>query len=81
MATLIEEPKATPSERLEARRQLMGCRVCAWLASLDEKTRKGWAQALANPRYTHTMVAGEIALDGGEVSADSVANHRSKAHR
>jgi hypothetical protein len=81
MTTPTDESRPTPSERLEARRQLMGCRVCAWLSTLDEKTRKGWAQALANPRYTHTMVAAEIALDGGEVSADSVAGHRSKAHR
>jgi len=72
---------STPIERLEARKQIAGCRVCAWLATLDEKARRDWASAIANPRYGHQMVAEEMHVDGAEVSGDSVANHRQKGHR
>lgn len=73
-------PKS-PTERLELRKQVKDCKVCAWLLGLDEKARKEWTVAIANPRYGPTMIASEIAIDGGEVSADGVANHRAKAHR
>lgn len=88
MATLIEEHKATPAERLELRKQLSECRVCAWLSTLDEKTRKDWAQALGNPRYGHSAVAAEISADQGaagyvgpDVGESSVDTHRRRGHR
>lgn len=78
---------ATPTERLEIRKQLSECRVCAWLATLDEKTRRDWAQAIANPRYGGKLIASEIMLDvgasgynGPEVGESSIETHRRKAH-
>lgn len=71
----------TPTERLEVKRQIMQCKVCAWLSTLDDKNRREWAQAIANPRYSGPMVAAEIAVDGGDVSEGSVQNHRQKGHR
>lgn len=78
----------TPTERLESRKQLGECRVCAWLASLDEKTRRDWAQAIANIRFGAGLIASEIALDisaagydGPDIGESSVDTHRRKAHR
>lgn len=71
----------TPTERLEVQLQVKMCKVCAWLATLDDKSRREWAQAIANPRFSAPMVAAEIRVDGGDVSEGSVQNHRQKAHR
>lgn len=78
----------TPAERLELRKQLSECRVCAWLATLDEKERKEWAVAIANPRFGATAIAAEIQLDqiaaeygGVEIGESSVDTHRRKMHR
>lgn len=78
----------TPVERLEARKQLSECRVCAWLSTLDEKDRKDWAVALGNPRYGNTAVAAEIRIDqeslsyaGMPAGESSVETHRNRAHR
>lgn len=71
----------TPTERLEVKRQIQQCKLCAWLSTLDDGTRRGWVQAIANPRFGAPMVASEIAVDGGDVSEGSVANHRQKGHR
>ena len=78
---------ATPVERLELRKQLSECRVCAWLATLDEKDRKGWAIAIGNPRYSPGAVAAEIQLDqqaanyaGQMVGESSVDTHRRRGH-
>jgi len=79
---------ATPSERLEVKKQLSECRVCAWLATLDEKTRREWAQAIANTRFGAGLLASEITLDaraaeyaGLDVGESSVDTHRRKVHR
>jgi len=78
----------TPAERLELRKQLSECRVCAWLITLDEKDRKEWAVAIANPRFGATAIAAEIRIDqiaakydGVEVGESSVDTHRRKMHR
>jgi hypothetical protein len=78
----------SPAERLEQRKQLQECRVCAWLATLAEKDRKDWAQAIANPRYGATSIAAEVRIDilrdgyaGPEVGESSIDTHRRKAHR
>lgn len=78
----------SPAERLELRKQLQECRVCAWLSSLPEKDRKEWAQAIANPRYGATAIAAEVRVDitasgyaGPEVGESSIETHRRKAHR
>jgi len=78
----------SPIERLEVRKQLQECRVCAWLVTLDEKARRDWAQAIGNPRYSHSAIAAEIRIDqmaadyhGPEVGESSVDTHRRKAHR
>lgn len=78
----------TPMERLEARKQLQECRVCAWLSTLEDKDRRDWSQALSNIRYGHGMVATIIREDqvvagyrGPEVGESSVETHRRKAHR
>lgn len=77
----------SPSERLEMRRQLADCRVCAWLSTLDEKSRKEWQEAILNPRYSAGLVAAEIAVDvaadysGPTIGESSIDTHRRKAHR
>lgn len=79
----------TPLERLVAKQALKDCRVCAWLATLDEATRKGWAQAIADRRFSHGMVAAEIMLDatpasgyfGPGIGESSVNTHRQRGHR
>ena len=78
----------TPMERLESRKQLQECRVCAWLSTLEDKDRRDWAQALANIRYGNSMVATIVREDqvasgytGPEAGESSVETHRRKAHR
>lgn len=78
---------ATPVERLELRKQLSECRVCAWLATLDEKDRKAWAIAIGNPRYSPSAVAAEIQLDQTEAGygglacgESSIDTHRRRGH-
>lgn len=76
-----------PSERLELRRQLELCRVCAWLATLPPDLRADWVAAIDNLRFPHSAVAAEIRIDqeaagyrGQEVVADSVRTHRVRGH-
>lgn len=78
----------TPTERLETKKALQECRVCAWLATLDEKDRREWAKALADSRFGAGLVASEIAVDmestgygGPQVGESSVQNHRQRRHR
>lgn len=78
----------TPTERLETKRQIMACRVCAWMSTLDEKTRKSWAEAVNNTRYSNGMVANEIMVDiatseyqGEPIGESSIATHRRGMHR
>ena len=78
----------SPVERLELRKQLTECRVCAWLATLDEKDRKDWAIAIANPRYSPGSIAAEAQLDqtaanysGQSIGESSIDTHRRKGHR
>jgi hypothetical protein len=78
----------TPMERLELRKQLSECRVCAWLSSLDEKDRKEWAIAIANPRFGPGSIAAEVQIDqsaagyaGLSIGESSIDTHRRKGHR
>lgn len=78
----------TPLERLTAKKALLDCRVCAWLATLDEPTRRGWAQAIADRRFGGGLVAAEILIDAQEsgytgpaVGESSIQNHRQRGHR
>jgi len=78
----------TPMDRLETRKQLNECRVCAWLSSLDEKDRKEWAIAIANPRFSPGLIAAEVQIDQTAASYDglgigesSIDTHRRKIHR
>lgn len=71
----------TPTERLEAKLLIQQCKTCAFLATLPDKERREWAQAIANPRFSAPLVAAEIQAEGGDVSEGSVQNHRQKAHR
>jgi hypothetical protein len=89
----VEMPSIT--ERLETKKQLAECRVCGWLATLSEKDRKEWAQAIANPRFGYGLIANEImveiaARDGADVGStyngpaigdSSVETHRRRSHR
>ncbi len=79
---------ASPAERLELRKQLSECRVCAWLQTLDEKDRKDWTIAIGNPRYSPGQIAAEIQVDqsaaeysGLSVGQSSIDTHRRKGHR
>lgn len=81
----------TPTERLENRKTLSECRVCAWLATLSEKDRREWAQAIANPRFGAPLIAAEIGDEvarndgtgyaGQPVGESSVETHRQRRHR
>jgi len=75
-------------ERLELRKQLSECRVCAWLATLAEKDRKEWSIAIANPRFSPGAIASEAQLDQDEagyaglsIGESSIDTHRRKTHR
>lgn len=78
----------TPTERLETRKQRQDCRVCAWLVTLDEKSRREWAQAISNPRFGAALVADEITVEataasyaGQSIGESSVDSHRKRGHR
>lgn len=76
-------------ERLEVRKQLKECRVCAWLSTLEEKARKEWAQAIADPRFSYGMIADEIRIEqeaagykgSSPIGESSVDTHRRRNHR
>jgi hypothetical protein len=82
------------TERLETKKQLAECRVCAWLATLDEKDRKEWAIAISNPRFGYGLIANEIMVEiaardgaaasrynGPAIGDSSVETHRRRSHR
>ncbi len=84
----------TPMQRLEERKRLSECRVCAWLATLPEEDRKEWQKAIADRRFGAEMVATEImaevnahAVDGTNeyngqtIGESSVDTHRARGHR
>jgi hypothetical protein len=85
----------TPVERLEERKRLADCRVCAWLATLSEKDRKEWQAAVMNPRFGASLVASEIGVEiasrdvagsevvysGPSIGEASVQTHRQRGHR
>jgi hypothetical protein len=78
----------TPTERLNLRKQLADCRVCAWLATLDDKARREWQAAIMNTRFGAQMVADEIMAEvavtdyaGQSVGEASVQTHRQRGHR
>ena len=58
------------------------------MITLDDKTRKGWNDALGNTRYSNGMIADEIMqdmtsskYDGDPIGESSVATHRRNLHR
>ena len=75
---------STPVERLEARKQLQECRVCAWLDTQDDRARTEWAKALQNPRYGNEPIAALMREDqagvGLPVGESSVKLHRQRSH-
>jgi hypothetical protein len=77
----------TPTERLELKRMLAECRVCAWLVTLGPTDRKAWDEAIANLRFSHDAVASEIREDqasaeynGLAIGESSVETHRKRGH-
>ena len=74
----------SPIERLEARKQLQECRVCAWLDTQEDKVRAEWAKALQNPRYGNDPIAALMREDQGDaglpIGESSVKLHRQRAH-
>lgn len=81
----------TPTQRLEERKRLSECRVCAWLATLDDKSRTEWQKAISDRRFGAEMIANEImteiSADGGStysgqaIGESSVDTHRTRGHR
>ena len=82
----------TPTERLTTRKAMMDCRVCTWLASLEDKERREWQAAIVNTRFGSALVASEIAIeitnqdedsryDGYVPGESSVTIHRQRGHR
>jgi len=78
----------TPTERLTAKKALLDCRVCAWLATLSEKDRKEWQAAIVNTRFGAGLVASEVTVemgasgyDGLQIGESSVQTHRQRGHR
>lgn len=80
----------TPTERLETRKQLSSCRICAWLATLTDKDRKAWQEAILNTKYGASLIASEIMIDiqaetntydGEQIGQASVDTHRRGMHR
>lgn len=75
----------TPTERLEARRLLVECRLCAWLVSLPLEDAREWQKAIMNPKYSAEMVSDEIMRDPAPkdrpIGDASVTSHRRGAHR
>lgn len=82
----------TPTQRLEVRKRLAECRVCAWLNLLSEEDRKEWNKAIADRRFGSEMIATEImaeissegyqpAYTGPTIGESSVDTHRTRGHR
>lgn len=78
----------TPTERLAAKKALQDCRVCAWLATLDERVRREWATAIDNRKFGAGLVASEITVehqasgyDGLTIGESSVTTHRQRGHK
>lgn len=84
----------TPTQRLEERKRLSECRVCAWLATISEELRKEWQKAIADRRFGAEMIATEImaeinarlsddteAYNGQTIGESSVDTHRARSHR
>lgn len=84
----------TPTQRLEERKRLSECRVCAWLATLSEDDRKEWGKAIGDRRFGAEMIATEIkaevdarlfadpeAYSGQTIGESSVDTHRARGHR
>lgn len=84
----------TPTARLEERKRLSECRVCAWLVTLSEEDKKEWHKAIADRRFGAEMVASEImaeinareadtgdAYSGQTIGESSVDTHRQRGHR
>lgn len=78
----------TPTERLAAKKAATECRVCSWLATLNEKERNEWQEAIHSPRFGASLVAAEINLemqasgyDGLQAGKQSVQTHRQRGHR
>lgn len=78
----------TPTERLETRKTLQECRVCAWLATLEDKDRREWQKAISDTRFGSELIASEIAVDmtdqeygGPPIGESSVRTHRQRRHR
>lgn len=84
----------TPTERLEERKKLAECRVCAWLSTLEDKDRRDWQSAIMNSRYGAALVGDEIMVEiaardnagtnkytGQTIGEASVQTHRQRGHR
>lgn len=84
----------TPTQRLEERKRLAECRVCAWLSTLSDEDRKEWQKAIADRRFGAEMVAteimaevaaadasGAVAYSGPTIGESSVDTHRARSHR
>lgn len=78
---------ASPTERLELKRMLAECRVCAWLSTLEKDLRAEWEEAIGNLRFSHDGVASEIREDqaasgysGLAIGESSVETHRKRGH-
>lgn len=79
-----------PTQRLEERKRLAECRVCAWLATISEEARKEWQKAIADRRFGAEMIANEIMTEvssseseysGQTIGESSVDTHRTRGHR
>lgn len=84
----------TPTQRLEERKRLAECRVCAWLATLSDEDRKEWTKAIADRRFGAEMIGSEIMVEvnarmaagtndynGQTIGESSVETHRARGHR
>lgn len=87
-------PTLTPTQRLEERKRLAECRVCAWLVTLTDDERREWQKAIGDRRFGAEMVANEIMAeinarissetnryDGQTIGESSVDTHRARGHR
>lgn len=87
-------PAPTPTERLEERKRLADCRVCAWLETVSDQERREWAKAIADRRFGAELVASEImaevgardltgqtAYNGPTIGEASVSTHRQRGHK
>lgn len=84
----------TPTQRLEERKRLSECRVCAWLATLSDEDKKEWQKAITDRRFGAEMIANEIMVEvnarlaaglegysGQTIGESSVDTHRARGHR